>query len=89
MKAELKEIERLTLLNDGYEAFDTWGNDTRSMLYFFLINEFKEKKHNYFTGENGHYIVYYRSSGRSMGGMLTGSPDTMIVVKTNEYPKQY
>lgn len=86
MKAELKEIERLTNKNNGYESFDTWGNDTRSMLYFFLINEFKEKGINSFTGENGKYLVHFRHGHIGRGGMDMGSPDSMVVEKIKEYP---
>ena len=86
MKAELKEIERLTIKNNGYASFDTWGNDTRSMLYFFLINEFKEKYINSFEGENGSYLVYYRSGHNGRGGMDMGTPDSMVVEKIKKCP---
>jgi len=86
MKAELKEIERLTIKNNGYASFDTWGNDTRSMLYFFLINEFKVKHFNSFEGGNGSYLVYYRYGYNGRGGMDMGTPDSMVVEKIKKYP---
>ena len=88
LSAELKEIERLTVKNNGYESFDTWGNSTRSMLYFYLINEFREKGYNMLKGDKGDYFVYFRHGSDGVG-MYMGSPDTMIVTRVNEYPKKY
>ena len=84
MKAELKEIERLTVLNGGTNSFDTWGDSVRSMLYFFLINEFKERGLNFFRGEKGSYIVFFRHGNDGRGGMDMGSPDSMVVQRVNE-----
>ena len=84
MKAELKEIERLTVLNGGTNSFDTWGDSVRSLLYFFLINEFKKKEINFFHGEHGKYVVFYRSGHNGRGGMDMGSPDSMVIQRVNE-----
>jgi hypothetical protein len=85
MKEELKEIERLTILNGGTKSFDTWGCSVRSMLYFFLINEFKEKGINFFRGKHDSYIVFFLRGHYSKGGMDMGSPDSMVIQRINEY----
>ena len=85
LKEELKEVEILTLNNNGYESFDNWGNEVRSNLYLFLINEFRDKNINFFKGDNGNYIVYFMQGGN--GGGMGGSPETMTVQKVNEYQK--
>jgi hypothetical protein len=55
------------------------------MLFFYLVNEFKEKKINYFGGEKGNYIVYFSNGRNSRGGMDMGSPDQMVVQKVNAF----
>ena len=85
MNTRLNEIERLVIGSDNaYVSFDTWGADTRSMLYFFLADEFKEKDKNYFTGNFGRYIVSFNNGRQSRGGMDMGSPEQAIVEKVKE-----
>lgn len=79
MTYELKTIEKLVNQSNGCKSFDSWSN-THS-LYLFLIEEFKEKGINSFTGESGKYIVYFTSGRNGRGGMDNGTPDTMIVEK--------
>jgi hypothetical protein len=86
--AELKEIERLTVLNGGSNSFDTWGDSVRTMFFFYLMNNFREKKLNYFSGEKWNYIVYFRHGNSGRGGMDMGSPDSMVIERVNQF-KEY
>jgi len=88
MNERLREIERLVITDkgavSGVASFDSWGGDKRSMLYFFLIDNFKKKRVNYFGGVAGKYIVYFDNAREGIGTSM-GSPDTAIVEKVLEW----
>ena len=81
MNSLLKLTEELVLKNNGRKSFNTWSSDTDREIYFYFLREFKEKNINAFCGENGDYLVYYKSGHSGSGGMDDGKPNEMIVEK--------
>lgn len=86
MKEILKEIEKTVNLHGDRASFDTWGNDTRTEQFRFLMENIVKHGYNYFEGEKGNYLVSFHCGHSGMGGMDMGSPDSITVAKLNKYP---